>query len=42
MDEKVLKRLEDIRMSVLEIESYFDGQAKVFAEFRKMSVFVER
>lgn len=35
MDEKVLKRLEDIRMSVLEIESYFDGQAKVFAEFSK-------
>ena len=35
MDEKVLKCLYDIKGAIQEIDSFFDGRKKVFAEYSK-------
>ncbi len=35
MDERILKWLFDIKLSIDEIESFFDGQPKDFFEYKK-------
>jgi len=42
MDERILKWLFDIKLSIDEIESFFDGQPKDFFEYKKNLVYRER